>query len=203
MSNSLNLPNIKNLLAAAYLSGVKDAFEKSKGLDTYSLQKNIEDSAQFREILLNQLKENNIENPESILITAKTKAKELFCEKYPDEMKCKATPPTNKNNNSQNNSQDTGIISSISSFFTPKVNSSVNTNTSSVNTNSRLINNSKKNIPPPSLATVVNIQPPSVATVVNIPPPSVATIVTPNASAVNPMVQSQPPASIGGKRKSK
>ena len=241
MSNSLNLTNIKNLLAAAYLSGVHDAFEKSKGLDTYSLQKNIEDASQFREMLISELKNNNVAKPESILITAKAKGKELFCEKYPDEAKCKTTPPTN------NSPKETGFLSAITSLFSStknvpppsnvnlsRVNTSLpNTNTPRVNnslpsTNMPRVNNSLPSmntpriniptlpnssttnitIPPPSVANVVSM-PPSVATNITIPPPSVATnvtavppsVATPNASALNPMIQS--PVTVGGKRKSK
>jgi hypothetical protein len=245
MTNSLNITNIKNLLTAAYLAGVHDAFEKSKGLDTISLQKNIDDSLQFREILVSELKSNGISNAESILINAKSKGKELFCEKYPEEMKCKMSTPTNKK-------EESGILSLISSFFTPKkqtnnsnvkntnkpvnslivrnkpvnssivtnkpvnssivrnkpVNSSIVTNTPPTNTvkiNS-LPNISKNSIRvnvPPSVATNVTVPPPSVATNVTVPPPSVATtsVATPNASALNPMVQTQP--TIGGKRKSR
>jgi hypothetical protein len=178
MSNSLNLTNIRNLLAAAYLAGVHDAFEKSKGLDTVSLQKNIDDSLEFRETLVNELKNNGVEDPESILINAKSKGKELFCQKYPDEMKCKSITPTNKK-------EETGVLDTLSSFFTPKTDSTYNktTNTSS-------LPNISKNTPK------VNVPPPSVATNVSIPPPSVA---TPNASALNPMVQTP----TGGKRKSR
>jgi hypothetical protein len=221
MTNSLNITNIKNLLTAAYLAGVHDAFEKSKGLDTISLQKNIDDSLQFREILVSELKSNGINNAESILINAKSKGKELFCEKYPEEMKCKISTPTNKK-------EESGILSAISSFFTPKkqtnninvkntntpVNSSIVSNTPPTNTPptntikvNSLPNISKNsirvNVPPPSVATNVSIPPPSVATNVSIPPPSVANsiVATPNASALNPMVQTQP--TIGGKRKSR
>jgi hypothetical protein len=218
MTNSLNITNIKNLLTASYLAGVHDAFEKSKGLDTVSLQKNIDDSLEFREILVSELKTNGISNAESILVNAKSKGKELFCEKYPEEMKCKISTPTNKK-------EESGVLSLLSSFFTPKketnninvkntntpVNSSIVSNTPPTNTikvNS-LPNISKNSIRvnvPPSVATNVTMPPPSVATNVTIPPPSVATNVTipsttPNVSALNPMIQAQP--TIGGKRKSR
>jgi hypothetical protein len=210
MTNSLNITNIKNLLTAAYLAGVHDAFEKSKGLDTISLQKNIDDSLQFREILVSELKSNGINNAESILINAKSKGKELFCEKYPEEMKCKISTPTNKK-------EESGILSAISSFFTPKkqtnninvkntntpVNSSIVSNTPPTNTppTNTIKVNSLPNISKNSIR--VNVPPPSVATNVSIPPPSVANsiVATPNASALNPMVQTQP--TIGGKRKSR
>jgi hypothetical protein len=220
MTNSLNITNIKNLLTAAYLAGVHDAFEKSKGLDTISLQKNIDDSLQFREILVSELKSNGINNAESILINAKSKGKELFCEKYPEEMKCKISTPTNKK-------EESGILSAISSFFTPKkqtnninvkntntpVNSSIVSNTPPTNTPPT--NTPPTNTPPTNTIKVnslpnisknsirVNVPPPSVATNVSIPPPSVANsiVATPNASALNPMVQTQP--TIGGKRKSR
>ena len=155
MSNSLNLTNIKTLLATAYLAGVHDAFEKSKSLDTFSLQKNIDDSLEFRQALITELKFSGIANPESILINAKSKGKELFCKKYPDEMKCKPTPPTNKQ-------EEKSLLASLTSFFTPtntmpSPSSSVNTNT---DTNALI---------PPSISTNVYVPPPSVATNTSIP----------------------------------
>jgi hypothetical protein len=183
MSNSLNLTNIKNLLAAAYLSGVHDAFEKSKGLDTFSLQKNIEDSIQFRETLISELKNNSVAKPENILITAKAKGKELFCEKYPSEARCtNITPPTNK----KNNSKETGFLSAITSMFSSEGEST------------------KVNAPSPStsIATVTTpVTTPVAATAspkVNVPAPSLATV---NASSLNPMIQSQP--TVGGRKKNR
>ena len=184
MSNSLNLTNIKNLLAAAYLSGVHDAFEKSKGLDTFSLQKNIEDSIQFRETLISELKNNSVAKPENILITAKAKGKELFCEKYPSEARCtNITPPTNK----KNNSKETGFLSAITSMFSSEEEST------------------KVNAPSPSTnistVTTPTVTTPVAATVspkVNVPPPSLATV---NASSLNPMIQSPP--TVGGRKKNR
>jgi hypothetical protein len=228
MSNSLNLTNIKTLLATAYLAGVHDAFEKSKGLDTFSLQKNIEDAIEFRETFINELKDAGIGNTNSILINAKEKSKELFCKKYPDEMKCKATPPTNKK-------EETGILTSLSSFFTspktantstttttttntntatntatnttPKTNTNTNTSLPSTNTNTNTSlpsTNITANTALPSTnlpRTNVPILPPLVSTNVYVPPPSASTNVPKlNASALNPMVQT---ATIGGKRKSR
>jgi hypothetical protein len=191
MSNSLNLVNIKNLLAAAYLAGVHDAFEKSKGLDTNSLQKNLDDSLEFREILIAELKSNGIEKAESILINAKSKGKELFCQKYPDEYKCKSTTPTNKK-------EETGILASLTSFFTGSTaNTSKTKNVSLPSMNVTPVNSTPKvNVLPSTIPTTVNVPPPSSVTVVNVPPPTVA---TPNASTVNPMIQTP----TGGKRKSK
>jgi hypothetical protein len=187
MSNSLNLTNIKNLLAAAYLSGVHDAFEKSKGLDTFSLQKNIEDSIQFRETLISELKNNSVAKPENILITAKAKGKELFCEKYPSEARCtNITPPTNK----KNNSKETGFLSAITSMFSSegestKVNApSPSTSTATVTT--------------PTVTTPTVTTPVAASPKVNVPPPSLATV---NASSLNPMIQSQP--TVGGRKKNR
>lgn len=207
MSNSLNLTNIKSLLAAAYLSGVHDAFEKSKGLDTYSLQKNIEDSVQFREMLINELKNNNVAKPESILITAKAKGKELFCEKYPSESRCtNITPPTNK----KNNSKETGILSAITSLFgstdestkvsapapSTSITNSIATVLSTPFTNAPAMNTPKVNTPVTTTPTMNTrkVNTPKV----NVPPPSTS---TPNASALNPMVQSL--QSIGGRKKNR
>jgi hypothetical protein len=141
MSNSLNLANIKSLIAAAYLTGVNDAFEKSKGLDTYSLQKNIEDAKAFQKTLINNLKENGVATPESILINAKAKSKALFCEKYPDESKCKAL---NSPTNSKNKKESTGFLSAITSLFTSKA-PSVATNVNSSTVNSPNVNSPKVN----------------------------------------------------------
>jgi hypothetical protein len=181
MSNSLNLTNIKNLLAAAYLSGVHDAFEKSKGLDTFSLQKNIEDSIQFRETLISELKNNSVAKPENILITAKAKGKELFCEKYPSEARCtNITPPTNK----KNNSKETGFLSAITSMFSSEGEST------------------KVNAPSPSTSTATVTTPVTTPVAaspkVNVPAPSLATV---NASSLNPMIQSQP--TVGGRKKNR
>lgn len=93
--------NIKNLIAAAYLAGVYDAFNKSKGLDTLSLQKNIDDAFEFRKAILEELKDNKVSNPELILRKAKEKCKDLFCEKYSDELRCKITPPTQEKNTTE------------------------------------------------------------------------------------------------------
>jgi hypothetical protein len=225
MSNSLNLANIKSLIAAAYLTGVNDAFEKSKGLDTYSLQKNIEDAKAFQKTLINNLKENGVATPESILINAKAKSKALFCEKYPDESKCKAL---NSPTNSKNKKESTGFLSAITSLFTSKAPSvATNVNSSTVNSstvnsstlnsstvNSSTVNSSTVNAPrvnaPRVNNTTVNAPRVNNTTVnvprVNAPPPSVTTVVSspnlPNTSALNPMIQAPLTTTLGGKRKS-
>jgi hypothetical protein len=66
--------NSKNLLAAAYLSGVGEAFKKSKTLPQNDLETYIEDAKILRREFINRSRNDGYENPIQIIESAKQNA---------------------------------------------------------------------------------------------------------------------------------
>ena len=69
---------IKDLIAASYLSGAAEALVKSKEFSPDDLQKNIEDIKKLRRIFLNKSESNGYDNPVHYIEDAKLEAYKLL-----------------------------------------------------------------------------------------------------------------------------
>ena len=175
--------NSKNLIAAAYLSGVGEAFKKSKTLPQDELEKYIEDAKLLRREFIKRSRDDGYENPIEIIENAKKNAMNTPPRQ---NIRPSVTIPNSRNVNMISQPSNVSIIEPVTPLRTSLTNISTvspYTNVSAVSPVSPISNIS-------AISPVSNVSP--ITPISNISAISPITPITPisNISAISPVSNS-------------